>query len=68
MKQLLECIYVNVKEILILQDGVKEIGVSLAFTVRTLDAGAVIACEKMEVDDHIKVCISLNSVFMLTKE
>ncbi|XAR71397.1 Methionyl-tRNA formyltransferase [Bertholletia excelsa] len=37
-----------------LQDGVKETGVSLAFTVRALDAGPIIACERMEVDDHIK--------------
>ncbi|KAA8547750.1 hypothetical protein F0562_004179 [Nyssa sinensis] len=37
-----------------LQDGVKETGVSLAFTVRALDAGPVIACERMEVDDQIK--------------
>lgn len=37
-----------------LQDGAKETGVSLAFTVRALDAGPVIACEKMEVDDQIK--------------
>ncbi|KAJ4706962.1 putative Methionyl-tRNA formyltransferase [Melia azedarach] len=37
-----------------LQDGVTETGVSLAFTVRALDAGPVIASEKMEVDDHIK--------------
>lgn len=37
-----------------LQDGVRETGVSLAFTVRALDAGPVIASEKMEIDDHIK--------------
>ncbi|GAV75824.1 Formyl_trans_N domain-containing protein/Formyl_trans_C domain-containing protein [Cephalotus follicularis] len=37
-----------------LQDGAKETGVSLAFTVRALDAGPVIACERMEVDDQIK--------------
>ncbi|KAL8472691.1 hypothetical protein ACS0TY_029136 [Phlomoides rotata] len=37
-----------------LQDGVREIGVSLAYTVRKLDAGPVIACEKMEIDDKIK--------------
>ncbi|XVF71479.1 hypothetical protein PTKIN_Ptkin12aG0040700 [Pterospermum kingtungense] len=37
-----------------LQDGVKETGVSLAFTVRALDAGPVIAREKLEVDDQIK--------------
>ncbi|GAY43793.1 hypothetical protein CUMW_077290 [Citrus unshiu] len=37
-----------------LQDGAKETGVSLAFSVRALDAGPVIAREKMEVDDQIK--------------
>ncbi|GKV47127.1 hypothetical protein SLEP1_g54050 [Rubroshorea leprosula] len=37
-----------------LQDGVKETGVSLAFTVRALDAGPVIACERLKVDDEIK--------------
>ncbi|XP_042026084.1 methionyl-tRNA formyltransferase-like isoform X1 [Salvia splendens] len=39
-----------------LQDGVRETGVSLAYTVRQLDAGPVIAFEKMEIDDKIKVC------------
>nr|GEW41962.1 formyl transferase, C-terminal [Tanacetum cinerariifolium] len=34
-------------------DGAKESGVSLAFIVQAL-VGAVIECEKMEVDDHIK--------------
>lgn len=33
----------------------KETGVSLAYTVRQLDAGPVIAQEKVEVDDLIKV-------------
>ncbi|KDP22660.1 hypothetical protein JCGZ_02502 [Jatropha curcas] len=37
-----------------LQDGAKETGVSLAFTVRALDAGPVIACERLDVDDQIK--------------
>ncbi|KAJ6421343.1 hypothetical protein OIU84_028673 [Salix udensis] len=37
-----------------LQDGAKETGVSLAFTVRALDAGPVIAYETLEVDDQIK--------------
>lgn len=37
-----------------LQDGVKETGVSIAFTVRKLDAGPVIASEKVAVDDDIK--------------
>ncbi|KAL4374522.1 hypothetical protein AHAS_Ahas05G0190200 [Arachis hypogaea] len=38
-----------------LQDGVKETGVSLAFTVRELDAGPIIASETVEVDDQIKL-------------
>ncbi|XP_040381707.1 methionyl-tRNA formyltransferase isoform X3 [Oryza brachyantha] len=37
-----------------LQDGVEETGVSLAYTVRALDAGPVISCEKFSVDECIK--------------
>ncbi|KAI3497684.1 hypothetical protein L1887_33161 [Cichorium endivia] len=37
-----------------LQNGVKETGVSLAFTIRAVDAGPIIAYEKMEIDDLIK--------------
>ncbi|KAL6587837.1 hypothetical protein OROMI_000815 [Orobanche minor] len=37
-----------------LQDGVMETGVSVAYTVRQLDAGPVIACEKVEINDQIK--------------
>ena len=37
------------------QDGVKETGVSLAYTVRALDAGPIIAKEKKEIDEYIKV-------------
>ncbi|XP_022862602.1 uncharacterized protein LOC111382795 isoform X3 [Olea europaea var. sylvestris] len=37
-----------------LQDGVTETGVSLAYTVRQLDAGPVISYEKVEIDDQIK--------------
>ncbi|KAJ4973098.1 hypothetical protein NE237_006272 [Protea cynaroides] len=48
-----------------LQDGVKETGVSLAFTVRALDAGPVIASEKIEVDDHIKAPELLELLFNL---
>ena len=40
------------------RNGIKETGVSLAFTVRALDTGPVIACERVEVDDQIKVCFS----------
>lgn len=46
-----------------LQDGVKETGVSLAFTVRALDAGPVIACERFEVDDQIKATDLLALLF-----
>ncbi|CAA2938358.1 methionyl-tRNA formyltransferase-like isoform X1 [Olea europaea subsp. europaea] len=38
-----------------LQDGVTKTGVSLAYTVRQLDAGPVISYEKVEIDDQIKV-------------
>ncbi|MED6220766.1 hypothetical protein PIB30_048032 [Stylosanthes scabra] len=51
-----------------LQDGVKETGVSLAFTVRELDAGPIIASETIEVDDKYRyLCrhpICLNSCFI----
>ncbi|XP_047956412.1 methionyl-tRNA formyltransferase [Salvia hispanica] len=46
-----------------LQDGVRETGVSLAYTVRQLDAGPVIACEKMEIDDKIKAPELLEFLF-----
>lgn len=46
-----------------LQDGVKETGVSLAFTVRALDAGPVIACERLEADDQIKAPELLELLF-----
>lgn len=46
-----------------LQDGVKETGVSLAFTVRALDAGPVIASERFQVDDHIKAPNLLEMLF-----
>ncbi|KAF2595122.1 hypothetical protein F2Q70_00044990, partial [Brassica cretica] len=43
-----------------LQDGVEETGVSLAFTVRKLDAGAVIASKSFQVDDQIKILCGKN--------
>ncbi|XP_027922511.1 uncharacterized protein LOC114180398 [Vigna unguiculata] len=46
-----------------LQDGVKETGVSLAFTVRALDAGPIIATETMQVDDQIKAPDLLEILF-----
>ncbi|KAI9085565.1 hypothetical protein K1719_032408 [Acacia pycnantha] len=46
-----------------LQDGVKETGVSLVFTVRELDAGPIIANERFEVDDQIKAPDLLSQLF-----
>ncbi|XP_061337404.1 uncharacterized protein LOC133284412 isoform X2 [Gastrolobium bilobum] len=46
-----------------LQDGVKETGVSLAFTVRALDAGPVIASETVEVDHQMKAPDLLELLF-----
>eukprot|EP00897_Mesotaenium_endlicherianum_P000917 jgi/Mesen1/10826/ME000093S10343 len=38
-----------------LQDGMAETGVSVAFTVRAMDAGPIIASERVAVDLHVKV-------------
>ncbi|KAI3431953.1 uncharacterized protein J3R85_007836 [Psidium guajava] len=46
-----------------IQDGVKETGVSLAFTVRALDAGPMIASQRWEVDDQIKAPDLLDLLF-----
>ncbi|XP_027357701.1 uncharacterized protein LOC113867006 [Abrus precatorius] len=46
-----------------LQDGVKETGVSLAFTVRALDAGPVITTQTIQVDDQIKAPDLLELLF-----
>ncbi|KAI6691127.1 hypothetical protein NL676_027955 [Syzygium grande] len=46
-----------------IQDGVQETGVSLAFTVRALDAGPVIASKRREVDDRIKAPDLLDLLF-----
>ncbi|WOL11706.1 hypothetical protein Cni_G20470 [Canna indica] len=46
-----------------LQDGVTETGVSLAYTVRALDSGPVIAYEKVIVDDVIKAPELLTMLF-----
>uniref|UniRef100_A0A0E0C6C6 methionyl-tRNA formyltransferase n=1 Tax=Oryza meridionalis TaxID=40149 RepID=A0A0E0C6C6_9ORYZ len=48
-----------------LQDGVEETGVSLAYTVRALDAGPVIASEKFAVDEYIKAPELLAILFNL---
>ncbi|KAK4602020.1 hypothetical protein RGQ29_011198 [Quercus rubra] len=41
-----------------LQNGIKETGVSLAFTVRALDTGPVIACERVEAPDLLEFLFS----------
>ncbi|PKI58040.1 hypothetical protein CRG98_021533 [Punica granatum] len=46
-----------------LQDGVKETGVSLVYTVRALDAGPIIARERLQVDDQIKAPELLDLLF-----
>lgn len=46
-----------------LQDGVAETGVSLAYTVRALDAGPVIACERFSVDEFVKAPELLATLF-----
>ncbi|CAN1351585.1 Methionyl-tRNA formyltransferase [Linum perenne] len=46
-----------------LQDGVKETGVSLAYTVRALDSGPIIARETLQVDDQIKAPELLSLLF-----
>ncbi|CAM0882176.1 unnamed protein product [Alopecurus aequalis] len=46
-----------------LQGGVAETGVSLLYTVRALDAGPVIACERFSVDDCIKAPELLSILF-----
>ncbi|KAK9143007.1 hypothetical protein Syun_012407 [Stephania yunnanensis] len=48
-----------------LQDGVKETGVSLAYTVKALDAGPVITSEKLRVDDQVKAPGLLSLLFDL---
>ncbi|EPS61064.1 hypothetical protein M569_13737 [Genlisea aurea] len=56
-----------------LQDGVRETGVSLAYTVRQLDAGPVVSHEKIEIDSDIKAPELLKLLFakgcdLLTRE
>ncbi|GJN18036.1 hypothetical protein PR202_gb05153 [Eleusine coracana subsp. coracana] len=49
-----------------LQDGVTETGVSIAYTVRALDAGPVIAFERFSVDECVKVCdISMHQSYLI---
>ncbi|XP_021727798.1 uncharacterized protein LOC110694892 isoform X3 [Chenopodium quinoa] len=48
-----------------MQNGVRETGVSLAFTVRALDAGPIIASQKVGVDEDIKAPDLLDFLFDL---
>jgi folate-dependent phosphoribosylglycinamide formyltransferase PurN len=43
-----------------LQDGVKETGVSVAYTVQAMDSGPIIASGHMDVDPDIKVSKVVN--------
>lgn len=45
------------------QDGVTETGVSVAFTVRAMDAGPLLAQERVAVDDAIQAPELLGSLF-----
>ncbi|KAL3813303.1 hypothetical protein ACJIZ3_014571 [Penstemon smallii] len=47
-----------------LQEGVRETGVSLAYTVRQLDAGPVIVYEKVGINDQIKAPELLELLFL----
>ncbi|MCO5576363.1 hypothetical protein L7F22_030173 [Adiantum nelumboides] len=46
-----------------IEDGAHETGVTVAFTVRALDAGPIIASKAMSVDDHIKAPELLHLLF-----
>jgi hypothetical protein len=46
-----------------LQDGVKETGVSVAYTVRAMDSGPIIASGHMDVDPDIKAPELLSLLF-----
>lgn len=48
-----------------LEDGVTETGVSLVYTVRALDAGPIIASERMKIDNSIKAPELLAALFNL---
>ena len=50
--------------ILRLQDGVRETGVSVAFTVRAMDAGPVLAQERIAVDADVQAPQLLQDLFM----
>lgn len=45
------------------QDGVAETGVSVAFTVKAMDAGPVLARETMAVDAHVQAPELLEELF-----
>ena len=46
-----------------LQDGVRETGVSVAFTVRAMDAGPVLAQERVNVDADVQAPELLRDLF-----
>ena len=46
-----------------LQDGVKETGVTVAFTVRAMDAGPILAQERVPVDDEVQAPQLLADLF-----
>lgn len=46
-----------------IEDGVQETGVTVAFTVRAMDSGPIIASEAMDVDEHIKAPELLQLLF-----
>lgn len=45
------------------QDGVRETGVTVAFTVRAMDAGPVLAQERVPVDDEVQAPQLLADLF-----
>ena len=47
----------------LIQDGVKETGVSVAFTVRAMDAGPILAQTKIPVDQNIQAPALLSQLF-----
>ena len=47
----------------VVQDGVKETGVSVAFTVRAMDAGPILAQERVAVDNAVQAPDLLDDLF-----
>ena len=52
--QLQSCPTAQKQVLLLLQDGVTESGVSLLYTVKAMDAGPIIAQERMHIDNAIQ--------------